>query len=146
MTPEKALGDNFRMFGLLPDAVAWLLDVWHLIQVFDDVADGDVVTREDLDTAVWKCFISFPSNSFYLANVSSLQPALATAILKWKASDEAEREGAAGEMSFVWRAGYYDLVLLVMLLCLGRDAAMSEARVVMSLYGEQFTDYRKEFS
>jgi hypothetical protein len=32
--------DHFAPFDLPPDAVQWLLDLWHCIQVLDDVADG----------------------------------------------------------------------------------------------------------
>jgi hypothetical protein len=72
-------------------------------------------------------------------------PALGTAILKWKASDDAERSGQADEKSFVWRATYYDLVLLVVLVCQGRESAMEKAGAVMALYGESFAKYREEF-
>ena len=127
------------------DAAMWLLDLWHMAQVFDDVADGDPVARADLDKAVWKGLVAMPSNPFYTAHISALQPAMATAILKWKASDDAERAGRADERSFVWRAAYYDIVLLVVLLVHGYDKAMEKASVVMALYGEDFATYREEF-
>ena len=127
------------------DAIVWLLDLWHMSQVFDDVADGDEVKRADLDKAVWKGLVAMPSNPFYTAHMTALQPALATAILKWKASDDAERAGRADERSFVWRAAYYDIVLLVVLLVHGYDKAMEKASVVMALYGEDFAKYREEF-
>ena len=127
------------------DAAMWLLDLWHMAQVFDDVADGDLVARADLDRAVWKGLVAMPSNPFFTAHLSALQPAMATAILKWKASDDAERSGRADEKSFVWRAAYYDIVLLTVLLCLGRESAMEKAGAVMALYGEDFAKYREEF-
>ena len=127
------------------DAIVWLLDLWHMSQVFDDVADGDEVKRSDLDKAVWKGLVAMPSNPFYTAHMTALQPALATAVLKWKASDDAERAGRADERSFMWRAAYYDIVLLVVLLVHGYDKAMEKASVVMALYGEDFAKYREEF-
>ena len=86
-----------------------------------------------------------PSNPFYLANSGALIPIMASAILKWVASDEAERAGKADEKSFVWRASYYDIVLLVVLLSQGKDAALAKAATVMALYGEDFGAYKKEF-
>lgn len=146
MTPEKPLTVNLTQALELPvDAAAWLLDVWHMIQMFDDVADGDAVARPDLNQAVWKCFVGMPSNPFYAAHADQLHPALGTAILKWQAADEAERDGRADERSFVWRAAYYDLVLLVVLLVHGYPRAIEMAGDVMALYGESFADYRKEF-
>jgi hypothetical protein len=127
------------------DAIVWLLDLWHMAQVFDDVADGDEIKRADLDKAVWKGLVAMPSNPFYTAHITALQPALATAVLKWKASDDAERAKRADERSFMWRAAYYDIVLLVVLLVHGYDKAMEKASVVMALYGEDFAKYREEF-
>ena len=142
---EYWLTENFRELGLPPDAAAWLLDLWHVTQTFDDVADGDPVDRAALDDTVWRCLVNMPANSFFMANASQLLPALATSICKWKASDDAERSGRADEKSFVWRAAYYDIVLLTVLLCLGRESAMEKAGAVMALYGEDFAKYREEF-
>lgn len=131
--------------GLPPEATDWLLAVWAVFQVFDDVADGDEVRRADLHDAIWNTLVRMPSNPFYIANSGTLLPIMASAILKWVASDDAERAGKADEKSFVWRASYYDIVLLVVLLAQGKDAALAKAATVMSLYGETFEDYRKEF-
>jgi hypothetical protein len=130
---------------LPPAPVEWLLDVWRMIQMLDDVADGDAVSRDDLNAAIWASLVTMPANPFYLANAAALQSGLASLVLKWQASDDAEREGKADARSFVWRAGYYDLVLLVVLLTKGHADAMSQAKTVMHLYGETLHDYLKEF-
>lgn len=147
MTPsELKLQSLFdEGLGLPPEATDWLLAVWAVFQVFDDVADGDEVRRSDLHDAIWNTLVRMPSNPFYAANSGALLPIMASAILKWVASDDAERAGRADEKSFVWRASYYDIVLLVVLLAQGKDAALAKAATVMSLYGETFEDYRKEF-
>jgi hypothetical protein len=130
---------------LPPAAVEWLLDVWRMIQMLDDVADGDPVSRDDLNGAIWASLVTMPANPFFLANAVALQAALAQMVLKWQASDDAERERKADARSFVWRAGYYDLVLLVVLLTKGHANAMSQAKTVMHLYGETLHEYLKEF-
>lgn len=131
---------------LLPDAaVAWLLDLWEVIQAFDDVVDEDTVDRAAFCQAIFTSLVSMPANPFFAANSASLLPALATMVLKWKASDDVERGGKADEKSFVWRAGYYDVVLMVVLLCHGKDIAMVAPNNVLNLYGESYKDYRKEF-
>jgi len=132
-------------FDLPSAAVEWLLDVWRMIQMLDDVADGDPVTRPDLDAVIWSSLISMPANPFYLANFQALQTGLALLVMKWKASDDAERAGQADARSFIWRAGYYDLVLLVVLLTKGHATAMKDAVKVMHLYGETLHEYLKEF-
>lgn len=142
---ERSLISHFEAWDLPPDASAWLLDLWALTQFFDDVVDGDLIRPKTAHDAVWKAFVTFPGNRFYVENVSSLQPAIATAILKWEASHTAERTCLADERSFMWRAAYYDIVLLVILLCQGYASAMEKAPSVMALYGEKFSDYRAEF-
>lgn len=132
-------------FALPQPAVDWLLSLFNIIQVFDDVADGDHVQRADLDRAIYDSLAGFYSNPFFATNAGALVPLLAVNILKWQASDRAEREGNASAVSFVWRAGYYDVVLMVVNLCHGPTVAKDNAHLVMSLYGESLDDYMKEF-
>ena len=132
-------------FELPPAAVAWLLDLWNVTQTFDDLIDGDPVTRDQLDALIYASLVDLPANPFYMAHASQLSPLLASAVLRWKASDTAERSRVADEKSFMWRAAYYDIVLMVVMLCHGPKAAMQVADKVMALYGEKYEDYRKEF-
>jgi hypothetical protein len=120
--------------------------LWGAIQVFDDVADGDPVEREDLNAAIWNTLVGMNQNSFWSANSITLAPVVATMILKWQGSDQAERAGKADARAYVWRAGYYDVVLMVVALCHGTKYATDNAHLVMALYGETLEDYMKEFS
>ena len=135
-----------QMLELPPAAAAWLLDLWQVIQVFDDFADGDPVDREVLDAAIYASLVDLPANPFYQAHAATLSPLVASAVLRWKGSDTAERNGQADARSFVWRAAYYDVILMVVMLCHGPKAAMYAADKVMALYGEKLDDYVKEFS
>jgi hypothetical protein len=137
---------HFENLDLPPEAAGWLMDIWRMIQMLDDVADGDPVSRDDLNAAIWASLVTMPANPFFLANAAALQTALAQMVLKWQASDDAERQGMADARSFIWRAGYYDLVLLVVLLTKGHANAMKDAMIVMRLYGETLDEYLKEFS
>ena len=141
----QSLAVHFQNLGLPPDAAGWLLDIWQLIQAWDDVADEDGIERDRLDRAIWASLVTMPANPFYLANAVTLQAGLALLVLKWQASDDAERAGKADARSFMWRAGYYDLVLLVVLLTKGHATAMKDAMTVMHLYGETLHEYLKEF-
>jgi hypothetical protein len=84
-------------------------------------------------------------NQFFITHSHHLVPLLAAMILKWQASDQAERAGEADAKSFVWRAGYYDLILMAVSLTHGPGFATKNAHLVMELYGETFEDYMKEF-
>lgn len=144
MTAEQSLQQQFTETLHLPEsACAWLLGVWNLVQVLDDVADGDAIERADLDRAVWDCLAGLPSNDFYQRHQSWLIPACAQMVLKWLASDMAERNGDADERSYVWRAGYYDVVMLATSLVHGPNSEY--ALKALSLYGETAADYLKEF-
>lgn len=141
-----SLRQNLQVaFDLPSHAVDWLCDLFEVIQVFDDYADGDPVTRQQLDACICKSLVLLPANPFFVKHQDQLLPILSTMIYKWKASDTAERSGQHTPMSFVWRAGYYDVVLMVVALVHGRAAAMEYAPHVMKLYGESLDDYMKEF-
>lgn len=116
-----------------------------MIQLFDDVADGDQITREELDKVIWCSMVAVHRNEFFQTNVADLLPLVESMIMKWQASDEAERAGEADAKSFVWRAGYYDLVLMATRITHGSAIAQKAAKIVMGMYGEKLEDYLKEF-
>ena len=120
--------------------------LYEAIQVFDDVADGDPVNRQDLNATIWNTLVGMNQNSFWLVNSQTLTPVVASMILKWQASDQAERAGRADARSFMWRAGFYDVVLMAVALCHGSGHATNVASQVMAIYGEKLEDYLKEFN
>ena len=142
----EILEQHYISLDIPKDAIAWLLMIYSAFQVFDDYADGYPVDRKDLNALIWNTLISIPQNPFYINNSAALWPVLSTAILKWQGSDTAERIGNVDAKSFVWRAGYYDLVLMVGALCHGSTWATENAHIVMGLYGEKLEDYLKEFN
>jgi hypothetical protein len=119
--------------------------MWDAIQFLDDVADGDTVSRSAQDRAFNQLLVAMPANPFFAANAGALLPVVAVQLLKWQASDMVERAGNADAKSYMWRAGYYDLVLLVIQICHGYEKALLAAPSVMSLYGETLADYLGEF-
>jgi hypothetical protein len=146
MSTTDSLQQHFTHIGLPKEAQAWLLMLWSVIQFFDDVADADHIERNELDAALWNALVSMPDSQFFQQHRSVLVPLVANAILKWQASDLAERSKEADAKSFVWRAGYYDIVLSVVSLVHGPAKAIAGAREIMSMYGESFEDYLKEFA
>ena len=142
----EILKQSFINLSLPEDAAEWLRLIHHTSQIFDDYADGHHVERKDLNALIWNTLIEIPQNPFYIKNSTTLWPVLATVILKWQGSDTAEREGNVNAKSFVWRAGFYDLVLIACALCHGSDWATENAHLVMNMYGEKFEDYLKEFN
>ena len=122
------------------------MSLWNAIQVFDDMMDGDHPDREDLTAAICDTLVLMPANPFFDAHKHRLLPLVSVAILKWRASDDVERKGEPSEMSYAWRAGFYDIVLAVVQIVHGREVAMDAAQYVMKLYGENYADYHEEFA
>lgn len=146
MSAEEILKSHFKNLDIPDTAGEWLLGVWRITQFFDDVADGDKVVRKDLDVALLDSLIFHANSPFFIQYREPLSLALATFIAKWQASDTFERTGGADARSYMWRAGYYDLILSVVALVHGAHSAGQIAPSVLSLYGESFEDYQKEFS
>ena len=134
-----------ELLELPPDARNWLISLWEATQFIDDVADDDKITRPQLDNALNQLFIQMPANPFYITNQVQLLPILAVFIAKWQASDRLERQGRANEKTFMWRAGFYDVMLAVIAICYGVEEASRLAPDVLSLYGETYESYKREF-
>lgn len=123
----------------------FMLSIWSLIQVFDDIHDGDSVDEKEFNSAMWSAFIYLPTNDFYRQNGSALASVISTQIFKWRAANHAEKEGLANEQSFMWRAGYFDILMLVYSLVYGVDRAQADAYKVMNCYIETIDQYYEEF-
>lgn len=141
MAGEIDLQTHFDTLGLPPEAQAWLLDLWNLIQVLDDAADGDKADPMAVKRATWAIFQNMPLNDFFRQYAAVLQPVLVLQLLKWEAANEAEAAGSADAKSYVWRAGYYDVVLMCCHLCRITGAG----RACMDMYGETLAEYLEEF-
>lgn len=137
MDAANSLASHFEQLGLPPEAQEYLLDLWSVIQLLDDTKDGDKTT--DVSKVAWAIFARMPLCRFYQHNMLTLQPLLVMQLLKWEAANVAERSGDADERSYMWRAGYYEIVAMACHLC-GLDA-----HAALKLYGETFSEYRKEF-
>lgn len=125
------------------EAVEYLSGLWNFIQVMDDVADEDAVGRSAFDKALAFALVDMQANPFYAKYQMRLLFAMQVMMMKWQASDLAERNGLADERSYMWRAGFYDVVMDVVCIVHGPDADM--ALKALSLYGESAAAYMAEF-
>lgn len=146
MSEESVIQDNLTKLDLPASAVEWLCDLYAVIQLFDDVADGDKVERLDLNRVIWAALVGMNTNPFFAANSATLLPVMAAQIMKWQASDLAERTGNADARSYMWRAGFYEIVLMACHLVKGREWTDNNAALVLGMYGETLDEYMTEFS
>lgn len=139
------LKEQLTLLELPQNAIAWLMSLYAVIQSFDDVKDEDKLEDKKLYELIFNSMIAMPTNAFYLANIVALSHLVNLQILKWIASNNLEQNIQANTHSFMWRAGYFDIVLHVVFLCKGFDFAKDNAHLILSLYGEKSDDYLKEF-
>lgn len=133
-------------FHLPPQAVEWLCQLFDVIQTFDDLTDRDkFITKTELDALLWYSLVSLPQNPFYQAHSAVLGPLIATSIMKWHGANTVEADNKPGPAAFAWRAGFYDIVLMVVALVHGHQMASATAHKVIALYGEDYAEYLKEF-
>ena len=145
-TNEQRLKNYLITILHLPEsAVQYLVELYEATQIFDDVADGDDVDREALDRVIYSTLVGIPSNPFFATYSSLLFPVTAKLVLKWQASDTVERAGVADAKSYMWRGGFFDVVMSVVTICHGSDKAKLYAPKVMAMYSETYEDYMKEF-
>ena len=146
MASTDILKEFFEEILQLPvNAQEWLIALWDATQFLDDVADKDDIERRQFDRALNHLLVEMPANGFFANHSSQLLMAVAVYISKWQASDFLERCNRADEKSYMWRAGYYDVVLTVVVLCHGLSTATKIAPDILSLYGETYDSYKEEF-
>jgi hypothetical protein len=139
------LKEQLILLELPQDAIAWLMSLYDVIQGFDDVKDNGKLDDKQLYELIFSSMVLMPTNEFYLNNIVALSHLVNLQILKWIASNKLEQDGQANTHSFMWRAGYFDIVLHVVFLCKGFNFAKDNAHLILSIYGEKLDDYLKEF-
>jgi len=131
----------------LPEVASqWLLDVWDVLQGLDDWYDNDEVSKQEKHNVIYKVLVLLPASPFYQQFQSSLAPVMSNLVLKWCASNQMEESGEANEVSYVWRAAYYDLILTVVTLVHGFEDATKVSSYIAKMYGETYQSYLEEFS
>jgi hypothetical protein len=134
-----------KVFMLPPVAVEWLMDLFECIQFLDDVQDKAEITQDAAYSSMNKLLVSLPNSPFWYQHGTKIAPILSVQFLKWVAANRAENNCRADAKSFVWRAGYYDIVLFVVGIVHGDKIAAEAAEVVLRLYGEDIESYLGEF-
>lgn len=131
-----------QQLELSADAGDWVMGMWQAIQFFDDIEDGEFEKARELNLQVLNfLLVDSPTNHFYFQNSLAISSCVAIQLAKWLAANDAENENARDEKSFMWRAGFYDLLLLVVMIDRGRTFANENARAILALYGEALPDY-----
>jgi len=137
--------EHFAPLNLPAPAVQWLLDFWDVIQGLDDWRDGDEIPAQQKEAVIYKVMFLLPNNPFFQYHAKELLPIISNLILRWIGANKLEDNREQLEKAYMWRAAYYDLILEVVRLVHGFEAAANASDFVAKLYGETYQDYVREF-
>ena len=103
-----------RMLQGNTDALAMILDIHRIVEVWDDLLDKDKpVSDSALNATIAAALITLPRNPFYARNFNLLSPILEMAIMDWHAASELERIGGeALRTSYALRCAFYALTVM----------------------------------
>ena len=137
--------EHFSPLNLPEPTVRWLLDFWSVIQGLDDWRDNDEVSPQEKEAVIYKVMFLLPNNPFFQYHSKELLPIVSNLVLRWIGANRLEDNREDLHKAYMWRAAYYDLILEVVRLVHGFEAAANASDFVAKLYGETFEDYVKEF-
>lgn len=137
--------EHFAPLNLPEPTVRWLLDFWSVIQGLDDWRDNDEVSPQEKEAVIYKVMFLLPNNPFFQYHSKELLPIVSNLVLRWIGANRLEDNREDLHKAYMWRAAYYDLILEVVRLVHGFEAAANASDFVARLYGETFEDYVKEF-
>lgn len=129
---EEIFGDH--------DVVPLLLELWDVMQIWDDAQDGD---ENDFAKGFETTFISMFNNPLYhQLNINFL---FTQVFYDWHAANVFESEGIELHKAYMLRAGWYRLLVSLVHMIQGKEAAKNAAPIVYKAYGETFEEYAEEF-
>lgn len=137
--------EHFAPLNLPAPSVQWLLDFWDVIQGLDDWRDGDEIPAQQKEAVIYKVMFLLPNNPFFQYHAKELLPIISNLILRWIGANKLEDNREQLEKAYMWRAAYYDLILEVVRLVHGFEAAANASDFVAKLYGETYQEYVREF-
>lgn len=128
------------------EAYAFLYDVWQVIEVWDDLHDGDkMVSAREVDEGFSRLFINLPANPFYTKNFTFLQPLVIMMIFNWKVSNELDADGTKSQ-AYVLRNMYFQLCMGVAFIVGGPTHSVEQGVQIWrdSAIGESLEEFTRK--
>ncbi|MCD6674840.1 MAG: hypothetical protein LT106_18560 [Burkholderiaceae bacterium] len=143
-----AIGAHFVRLGGSPEGAGWIALLWEALQGLDDWRDGDPVPHEQCERVIHVVLHDLPAHPYFRRHAGYLLPHLSALVLKWRGANaiEATKDEQHYPHAFIWRAGFYDVVLMCLALDVGADEAGRLAASVASIYGETLDEFTKEMN
>lgn len=140
---------NHKLIEWIGDtnAVSFLLDVFNVGEIWDDLIDGDKpVSHHDISVAFTTALIRLPANPFYQAYQKQLSGCMTSGIHAWLDANEYEKHGTDNDKaySYVLRVWYMELITLVCELLHGFDYTRAISMDVRRFFTHETLDEYKE--
>ncbi len=128
------------------DALAFLLGVHAIVEVWDDLIDGDkVVADTDINAAFYAALIILPRNAFYQRNFTLLNPVFEAAIFDWHTANSLEAKGGDDlHTSYMLRCGVLMLTVMSARIVGGIEWA-KKVGVELREMGDTYAEYSAQF-
>lgn len=148
MSDRQSVEKALSTLALPKDALEWLVDFYEVIQGLDDWKDNDPVDDNQKQAVIYMALVNLPANRFFRLYADRLLPIVSNLVLKWCAANHFEEHKETEQLPkcYMWRAGFYDLVLETVACVYGYRTAIEAAPIALSLYGESLDKYLKEFN
>lgn len=119
-----------------------LLDIWDVVQAWDDAEDGDV--NPQTSRAFRLSNVDLPTNPLYGPFGTAFQ--IQQMYLKWEAANAFERANMPELLhkSYMLRAEYYQLIVNMVCFFEGVEQAALKAPDIWLCYGETYQTYESE--
>jgi len=128
-----------RAFIADENAVKLLLDIWIVIQAWDDAYDGD---ENDHVEGYKKAMVDLPNNPLYVPAAIAYQ--IKSIYIDWMAANKFEKRKEHLNKAYMLRASYYRIIIHIVDFLYGVDSAVDVADKIWSCYGEEFKDFEGE--
>ncbi len=128
------------------DALAFLLGVHAVVELWDDLIDRDKsVADTDIHAAFYTALVTLPRNPFYQRNFSLLNPVFEAAIFDWHTANALEVKGGDGlHMAYALRCGVQMLTVMAARIVGGTEWA-KQVGVELREMGDTWAEYSAGF-
>ena len=126
-------------------AVSLALMLIEVSHAWDDLIDGDEVSKDDINKVFKYLIFDIPTNPVYRA-IPSMPDHLLNVFLRWRDATQMETEGDPDlEKTYMLRAGLYDMFSLIAFYMYGDEWAQEIGPEIRKLYGETLDSLKGEF-
>ena len=148
MTNTRSMTDALtRWFQGNGYAVRLALDIWSVIQVWDDLVDKDSeVGSDEINETFRKLIYTIPSNPFYAEHAHEFAPILHDMMIRWQIANTLEEEQSDGDLEKAWmlRAGVYQVFVYIASKAVDPVWAAIVGPEIWRSYGETLPDFIAE--